>query len=29
MRACFLETDVEPMGGGLARDRRTGVTKPV
>jgi len=29
MRACFLQPDVEPMGGGLAKDRRTGMTKPV
>lgn len=29
IRACFLQPDVAPMGGGLAKERRTGVTKPV
>ncbi|MEG1538002.1 MAG: DNA polymerase IV, partial [Clostridiales bacterium] len=30
MRACFLEPDqIAPMGGGLSKARRSGVTKPV
>ena len=29
MRACFLQPDVEPMAGGLSKERRSGVTKPV
>ena len=28
-RACFLHGDVAPMGGGLSKERRTGITKPV
>jgi len=29
IRACFLIPDVAPLTGGLSKDRRTGVTKPV
>ncbi len=29
MRACFLQADVAPLAGGLAKERRTGVTKPL
>ena len=29
MRATFLQPDVAPMGGGLSKERRTGVTKPL
>jgi DNA polymerase-4 len=28
-RACFVGDDFSPMGGGLSKSRRTGVTKPV
>jgi len=29
MRATFLQPEVEPLAGGLSKERRSGVTKPV